>query len=36
MLHIPPLVAVVAFKAAKVYAIRKGTRMATEAWQKRA
>jgi hypothetical protein len=36
MLHVPPLLAVVAIKAAKAYALRRGARMAAEAWQKRA
>jgi hypothetical protein len=35
MLHIPPLLAVVAVKAAKAYAIRQGMKKAGEAWQKR-
>jgi hypothetical protein len=35
MLHIPPLLALVAVKAAKAYAIRKGVQKASESLQKR-
>jgi hypothetical protein len=36
MLHIPPLLAFVAIKAAKGYAIRKGMQKAAATWHKRA